>query len=209
MGVYTHSQGNWLSRRGTFLILLVVFHIALLWLIKSGLAVKFVKSITEPIKAEIINEVKPEEPPPPPPDVKIEQPPVQVPPILVDIPLPPAPPPMAITPPTTTKPVPPPPPAPPPPVVRVPVKVTYMPDLQDYYPSVSRNLEEQGLVKVRVCVDVKGHPSQAEVAETSKYPRLDAAALKVAQRMRFRPATEDGKKVETCPILPIRFTLNN
>lgn len=208
MGVYTHSQGNWLTRRGTFLIILVLFHIVLLWLIKSGLAVQFVKSITAPIKAEIINEVKPQEPPPPPPDVKIEQPPVQVPPILVDIPLPPEPAPTAITVPTQTAPVP---PAPPPPraVVRVGPRPTYTPDTRDFYPSVSINLKEEGVVKVRVCVGANGRVADATVAEPSKYPRLDEAAVKLAQRMRFKAGTEDGKAVEQCVLLPVRFNVND
>jgi periplasmic protein TonB len=209
MGVYTHSEGNWLTRRGTFLIILIAFHVVLLWAIKSGLAVRFVKSITEPIKAEIINEVKPQEPPPPPPDVKIEQPPVQVPPILVDIPMPAEPPPNVITPPTQVAPVPPAPPPPPRAVVRVMAKPTYVPDTRDFYPSVSINLKEEGNVKVHLCVGTNGRVAEASVAEASKYPRLDEAAVKLAKQMRFKPGTEDGKVVEQCFVLPVKFNVND
>ena len=79
MGVYTHSNGNWLSRRGGFMVALILFHIVLFWALKSGLAVKLLESITEPIKVDIVNEVKEEEPPPPPPPPKMELPPVEVP----------------------------------------------------------------------------------------------------------------------------------
>jgi len=214
MGVYTHTEGNWLSRRGTFLIILIAFHVLLFWALKSGFAIKLVKSITEPIKAEIINEPKPEEPPPPPPEVKIELPPVQVPPVLVDIPIPPEPPPTAITAPTTTEKVAPAPPtqtvAPPRPSVYVGAKVTYAPDTRDYYPSTSLSLKEEGTVKVRLCVNTSGTVSNAEVATPSKYPRLDEAAVKLAKKMRFKAATQDGKVVEQCNlVLPVKFNVND
>src|SRR5690606_2186969 len=116
MGVYTQTNSNWLSRRGGFLFLLIAFHVAFIFALKSGFAVKLIEQITQPIKAEIINEVVPEEPPPPPPEVQMELPPVQVPPVLVDIQLPP-PPPTAIQAPVTTE-VQPPAPPPPPQVTR-------------------------------------------------------------------------------------------
>ncbi|HMA10307.1 MAG TPA: hypothetical protein VKO83_00370, partial [Steroidobacteraceae bacterium] len=58
MGVYTHSSGNFLTRRGGFLVALILFHLVLFWALKSGLAVKILESITEPIKVDIVNEVK-------------------------------------------------------------------------------------------------------------------------------------------------------
>lgn len=213
MGVYTHSEGNWLSRRGTFLVILIAFHLLLFWALKSGFAVKFIKSITQPIKVEIVNEVKPEEPPPPPPEIKMELPPVQVPPILVDIPNPPEPPPQALIVETTTQPVPPSPPSPPQPVARpvnrVSAKVTYQPDLRDFYPSVSINLKEEGNVKVRLCVSTAGKVTDATVAEPAKYQRLNDAAVKIAKQYRFKPATEDGKPVDQCFLLPVKFNVND
>jgi periplasmic protein TonB len=212
MGVYTHSDGNWLSRRGTFLVILIAFHVVLFWALKSGFAVKFIKSITEPIKAEIINEVKPEEPPPPPPEVKMEMPPVQVPPILVDIPNPPDPPPTVIIAEVTTQPVPPQPPAPPAPprqVVSTKAQITFQPDLRDYYPSASINLKEEGNVRVRLCVAVNGRVTEATVAEESKFARLNDAAVKIAKQYRFKPATEDGKPVAQCFLLPVKFNVND
>jgi protein TonB len=209
MGVYTQTNTNWLSRRGGFLILLIAFHLAFFWALQSGLAVKLVAKITEPIKAEIINEPEIEEPPPPPPEVQMELPPVQVPPVLVDIQLPP--PPTAIQAQVTTDPTPPP---PPPPVVQRSVvvtraSVTSKPDPADYYPSASKNLGEEGRVRIRMCINNKGQVTEAAVDEPSKYPRLDQAGVDMAKRYRFKPGTEDGKiRERDCFIQPITFSLN-
>jgi protein TonB len=212
MGVYTHSQGNWLSRRGTFLVILIAFHLALFWALKSGFAVKFVKSITEPIKAEIINEVKPEEPPPPPPTVKIELPPVQVPPILVDIPTPPDPPPTVLIAETTTEKVPPTPPtppvvAPPRPVTKTAPGYAFRPDTADYYPNAARTAGEEGSTKVRICYDEKGKVHDSSVAEPSKYPRLDEAAVKYGKAVKVKPGTVDGKVQADCVQMKVTFSL--
>jgi protein TonB len=215
MGVYTHSSGNWLSRRGTFLIALIAFHVLLAWALASGFAVKFIKSITEPIKVEIVDEVKPEEPPPPPPEIKMELPPVQVPPIMVDIPNPPDPPPQALIVETTTQPVPPQPPTPPPavatakPVVRVAAKVTYRPDPRDFYPNASLNLKEEATIKARICVSPQGKVTEVTVPEPSKFPRLDEAAVKYGKQMKFNPPTEDGKPIAQCFLQPVKFAVND
>jgi protein TonB len=209
MGVYTQTNTNWLSRRGGFLFLLIAFHLAFFWALQSGLAVKLVAKITEPIKAEIINEVLPEEPPPPPPEVQMELPPVQVPPVLVDIQLPP--PPTAIQAQVTTDPTPPP---PAPPVVTRSVVITkpsltYRPDPQDYYPAASKSLGEEGRVRIRLCIGSNGRVTEAEVAEPSKYPRLDEAGVRMAKQYRFKPGTEDGKVQQSaCFIQPVTFSLN-
>jgi protein TonB len=182
----------------------------LLWALKSGFAVKFVQSITQPIKAEIINEVKPDEPPPPPPEVKMELPPVQVPPVLVDIQIPFDPPPTALTTTVTDKPVPPPPPQPPPPrpvVAGTPPRPTYVPDPQDYYPNQSKQLEEEGQIRVRICVNVQGRVGEATVATPSQFERLNEAAIKLAKQYRFKPATEAGKPVDQCVVLPVKFNM--
>ena len=211
MGVYTQTNSNWLTRRGGFLILLIAFHVAFFWALKSGFAVKLVQQITQPIKAEIINEVIPEEPPPPPPEVQMELPPVQVPPVLVDIQLPP-PPPTAIQAPVTAEVVP---PAPPPPpqvtrsVVRTSAGVASMPNVDDYYPNTSRTLQEEGVVRVEVCWGTDGRVARdnVKVAQTSGHSRLDDAGVRVAQRIRMRPATVDGQPEAGCATLPVRFSL--
>lgn len=211
MGVYTHSEGNWLSRRGVFLVALILFHLVLFWALKSGLAVKIIEAIAPPIKVDIVNEVKKEEPPPPPPPPKMEIPPVEIPPPVVDIQIPVDQPTTALTN-VTDKPVPPQPPAPP--VVRTVVRTKltlnkgYQPNVDDYYPEQSRRLEEEGVTKVNLCVDAKGKVKSTAVEESSGSSRLDEAAVKVSRLFRFNPPTEDGKPLdEGCAVLPIRFKL--
>jgi protein TonB len=214
MGVYTHSDGNWLTRRGTFLIILILFHIVLFWALKSGLAVHLIESITEPFKVDIVNEVKEELPPPPPPPPKLEMPPVEVPPPVIDINVPVDAPTTAISN-VTDRPVPPPPPAPPPPrqIVRTALKLnpkSSQPNVDDYYPETSRRLEEEGVAKVKVCVGSNGRVKTAEVEEGSGFARLDEAGIKVAKLLRFTPPTEDGKALDdACGTVPIRFKLPN
>lgn len=215
MGVYTHSSGSWLSRRGTFLIALVLFHLLLFWGLKSGFAVRLLESITEPIKVEIVQEAPKDEPPPPPPPPKMELPPVEVPPPVIDITVPvDAPPSNAISN-VTDRPQPPAPPPPPPPrqVVRTALKLnpkSSQPNVDDYYPETSRRLEEEGVAKIKVCVDTKGRVKTAEVEEGSGFARLDEAGMKVAKLLKFTPPTIDGQAVDdACGTVPIRFKLPN
>jgi periplasmic protein TonB len=218
MGVYTHTEGNWLSRRGGFLVLLVLFHALLLWGFKSGFAVKIIKSITEPIKAEIIEVKPPEEPPPPPPPVKaVEMPPVSVPPVLVNIQIPIETPPIQIT----TAPPPPGPPAPPvfgppaPPAPPAPTGVmtartiSYAPSPADFYPPSSISLQEEGKVKVRLCYGTNGRVETSELSETSGKPKLDAAAVKLGKQYRFKPGTLDKVPQADCVVLPVSFSLKD
>jgi protein TonB len=93
------------------------------------------------------------------------------------------------------------------PVRVIPAKVTYAPDVQDYYPDASRRNNEEGRVLVHMCLDTRGRVGATNVAATSGHPALDAAALKLAQAYRFKPATQGGKPVPTCLALPVRFQL--
>jgi protein TonB len=213
MGVYTDNNTNWFTRRGAFLALLIAFHLAIFWALKSGFAVKVMEKITEPIKAEIINEVIEEPPPPPPPEVQMELPPVQVPPILVDIQLPP-PPPTAIQAPVTVEALPPSPPAPPTvtrsTVVSTNASLISRPDAADYYPSASKSAGEEGRVRIRICIGANGRVTNSEVAEASKFPRLDDAGVRWARQFRFKVGTVDGKPKESdCFVQPITFSLKD
>ncbi len=214
MGVYTHSEGNWLSRRGTFLILLIAFHVLLLWALKSGFAVKFLETITQPIKVEVIKEVKPEEPPPPPPPVKaVELPPVSVPPVLVDIQIPVETPPITVTtnppPPVASPPVYGPPQTPAPPSVTTARSILSAPAVEDFYPPTSVQLNEEGKVKVKLCYDTKGKVTESSLAETSGKKRLEDAAVRMGRQYRFKPGTVDGKPIPDCVVLPVSFSLKD
>ncbi len=210
MGVYVH-ESNWASKRGLVFIGVVGLHVVLVWGLANGFAVKVVESLAPPIITDLIEEKTEEEAPPPPPPPKMELPPVEVPPPVVDItipvesnttalsnvtdkPLPPAPPPVVAA----------------PPVARTPLRVnpkSQQPNLDDYYPPASKRLGEEGVARVKVCVNVNGRVESAELEGTSGTPRLDEAAVKVAKVYRLIPPTENGKPVPGCAPLPIRFKL--
>jgi TonB family protein len=71
------------------------------------------------------------------------------------------------------------------------------------------HLRERGLeatVQVWIQLDVDGRTMNVSVAERSKYPELNEAALKVARVMRFSPALKDGRGVATTVQVPFVFT---
>lgn len=198
MGVYTRSDDSWLSRRGVFLALLVGFHILLIWGLKDGFAIRLVQQIAQPITAEIIPEVQTEEPPPPPPEPELEEPEVSIPPPLVTIDLPPPPAALAAPPaPTSSK------GRPGRVVIRTKAGVAAMPKVSQFYPASSRSAREQGTVQLKLCYSGTGSILQASVQETSGFPALDEAAVKLGAQVRMRPATVDGKAVPACAVLPI------
>jgi len=212
MGVYTHSEGNWLQRRGAFVAWLIGFHLILLWALMSGFAVTLIETIAPPIKVDIINEVKPDEPPPPPPPVKaVELPPVSVPPVLVDIQMPSEAPAITVT--NTPPPPGPPapvvfgPPAPPRPATVVPSTVSFRPDTADYYPPTSIQLEEEGRPRVKICYGTNGRVTEVTLAESSGKKRLDDAAIRMGRQFRFKPGTVDGVVQEGCANQPIVFKM--
>jgi protein TonB len=76
------------------------------------------------------------------------------------------------------------------------------------YPVGARRRGEQGTVMLRVLVGSDGAVLRAEVARSSGYQRLDAAALEaVRTRWRFVAARRDGEAVRSWVLVPIRFTL--
>jgi TonB family protein len=86
------------------------------------------------------------------------------------------------------------------------------PDTADFYPSLSRLLEEQGTSIVQVCVDPKGRLfSDPTTLKSSGSQRLDEGALKLARAGtgHYRATTQDGQPVSSCYPLGIRFQLKN
>jgi TonB family protein len=86
------------------------------------------------------------------------------------------------------------------------------PDPDDFYPMLSRNLEEQGVATVKVCVAANGRlASDPALMQGTGRARLDEAALKLAKAGsgHYRATTEDGRPVESCYPLNIRFRLKN
>ena len=205
MGVYVHDS-NWASRRGIAVIILILFHVILFWGLKNGFAMQIIESLAPPIIVDMIQEKVEDEAPPPPPPPKMELPPVEIPPPVVDINIPmDAAPTTAITNVTDR-----PPPAPPPPPAAAPpprppaeAVARNQPSVNDYYPPTSQRLGEEGVARVKICVGTNGRVTTATIDGTSGFDRLDEAALKVAKLYRFNPVTD-----EVCNTLPVRFKLD-
>jgi periplasmic protein TonB len=72
-------------------------------------------------------------------------------------------------------------------------------------PAISERLGEHGTVLLRVTVGVNGQATHVEVKNSSGYPRLDNAALQGTRRLKFRPATRGGVAVEASYDLPVKY----
>jgi protein TonB len=73
------------------------------------------------------------------------------------------------------------------------------------YPLALQRAGEQGTVVLRVEVKADGRVGAIEVIGNPGYPRLVQAAIKAARKARFRPATLDGKPVDSFAKVPYRF----
>jgi len=75
------------------------------------------------------------------------------------------------------------------------------------YPSASRRLSEEGRVVVTITIGADGKAGAFSVAQSSGFPRLDAAAECVLRRLPFDPGKRDGQPVDAQATLPIQFKL--
>jgi len=75
------------------------------------------------------------------------------------------------------------------------------------YPPLSRRLNEEGKVLLRVELDEHGSVSSARVETSSGFPRLDEAALAAVRTWRCTPARRDGRAVRAVAMQPFRFVL--
>ncbi len=81
--------------------------------------------------------------------------------------------------------------------------------LQREYPALLKDARIGGIVLVWLHIDADGSVLDRRVAESSGYDALDAAALKVAARMRFTGALNRDKKVPVWVAVPVEFTIGN
>lgn len=102
----------------------------------------------------------------------------------------------------------PPPPPPAPKTVAITAVQYLMPPVLEY-PLASRRLQEQGRVDVRLLVDARGLPQQAQVTRSSGHARLDEAALAAVRATRFKPYTENGMPQPFWVVMPLVFELEN
>lgn len=199
-----------LTRRTVVLGAIIALHIAIIYVLASGLATRAIQLVAPPIQTEIVQQTKQQVKPPPPPPPQLQQQQVQVPPPVIQINVPQAAQTHAIT--VVKK------------VVRAapapaPARITPLrenqrdfPSTDDYYPDASRRLGEQGTALVKVCIGaggrVMGEPS---IMRSSGSSRLDQAAIRYAKATsgHFEPETRNGVPVEVCTALPIKFQLTD
>lgn len=75
------------------------------------------------------------------------------------------------------------------------------------YPSVSRELGEQGKVLLRVLVNAAGEVEQIILRKSSGFERLDSAAHETVKQWRFVSAHRGQQAVSAWVVVPISFTL--
>ena len=76
------------------------------------------------------------------------------------------------------------------------------------YPAGARRDGEEGLLKLAVMIGGGGQVLSWRLAGSTGFPRLDAAAQCVLDKLRFNAAREDGRAVQSEVILPIVFRLD-
>lgn len=205
----TVQDSNFLTRRGVVAAAIIALHVLAAWGFASGLATRAIEALAPPIEADIVEEKVEDEEPPPPPPPEMERPPVEVPPPEVTIDLPMETNTTAIV--DVTDKTPPPAPPPPPRIAGSPAKMTRPVNPDDYYPPGSIRREEQGSPVVQACVGPNGRLLRDPVVtDTSGFPDLDSAAIKVAKATRYAAGTDGGSALpESCIKFKVKFVLKN
>lgn len=213
----------------------ILFHVAALWALQSGL-IRRAAEVVIPVEimAQIIAPPKPAPPPPPPPPPpappkkEVVKPPPKPRAIREPVPTPapnapvgqvepppPAPVVVAEAPPAPAPPAPPaPPPAPPAPPAPALIEVTqgqtqYVREPRIVYPAMSRRLGESGTVIIDVYYDAQGMAKRAEISKSSGYERLDQAARTAALGSQVTPFRLGGNAQTVYRLrAPFNFVLN-
>ena len=82
------------------------------------------------------------------------------------------------------------------------------PNLPPVYPRDAAMHGEQGTVGLIVQVAPDGHPADIQIASSSGYPELDAAARRAVERWHFRPGQADGHAASSVFNQQITFELD-
>lgn len=207
----------------------IVFHVAALWALQSGLLRRTVElMVPVALLSEIIPPPAPRvDPPAPLPEPKPPEPakPVRKEAKPVPAPLPVARPDPAPAPAAPTGSAQPQAAAPPvaaavaPPSAAAPAAATkvelpssdadYLGNPKPRYPPMSKRLGEQGRVVVRVFIGADGKPQKAELKQSSGYGQLDREALDYVMRCRYVPGKLGGVPQAMWHDAPVNFVLDN
>lgn len=95
-----------------------------------------------------------------------------------------------------------------PPQVELPSSdADYLQNPQPVYPPMSKRLNEQGTVLVRVLIGTDGTAQKAEIQQSSNFDRLDQAALSTVLKWRYVPGKRGGKPETMWFTVPIAWVL--
>ena len=75
------------------------------------------------------------------------------------------------------------------------------------YPAESIPLQEEGVARVEYVVRVDGAVDELKIAQSSGSPRLDAAAIVIVSRWRFKPAMQNGRAIPWQLFANVAFVL--
>lgn len=207
---HLHHDRKFLLRRSTTLFLVIGLHAALFYALMTGLAFNIIKELPSPLQTRLVPQSHPRELPPPLPEPQWRI-------AKLEVPIPEFTPPADPNDDAARLRQPPSDPPQPPPLPHVVNRVpggpgSGFPNLDDYYPSAAKRMEEQGIATVRVCVDPDGRlTADPTTVQTSGSARLDEGALQLAKAGsgHYRATTEDGRPVNSCYAFRIRFELRN
>ncbi len=228
MSAFEEPPEPLINRTFIVTVAVVVFHVVALWLLQTGLLRRTVEMIVPAqVLAEFIEPPQPrDEPPPPPPP---EPRPQLKPPVIAPAPQPvamadrapapnapvgtieppaPLPPVTAVVAPAPPAPVATPSAPPAPPRIELPSSdADYLQNPKPPYPPVSKRLNEQGTVIMRVLIDVDGLPQKAELRKSSGFDRLDQSAAATVMKWRYVPGRRAGVAEAMWFNGPINFVL--
>jgi protein TonB len=214
-----------LKRNLVIVASVVLFHVAVLWVMQNGLLRRAADMVVPVEILTRIIEIAPPRvapPPPPPPSQPVPtRPKMQPPPMPVAIrdpvpapnaptgvvePQPPAPP---IVAPVAPAPATPAPPAPPRLVEITQGETEYIKAPKPVYPTLSRRNGESGVVVIAVYYNTLGFAKRAEVLKSSGFERLDRAAREAVLASQVTPLRRAGTDANTEYLLkaPINFVL--
>jgi periplasmic protein TonB len=74
------------------------------------------------------------------------------------------------------------------------------------YPRKARKRRVRGTVTISFAISAEGLPFDLHLIR-SVYPDLDESALRAVRRLRFKPATRDGKPVPAHVTIDVSFLL--
>lgn len=187
-------------RRVISLGLVGALHLVLVYALVSGLAQTLIQKLPDEFKVATVEDKPIDKPPPPPPPPMEAPPPPFVPPPDIDIAADVAPA-NTITTQDTVK-------VPPKQAVSTPVSIGRAHTCQQYYPSLSQRLQEEGTVMLSFTISTDGSVSNPSVSKSSGIPRLDEAALSCVPHWRYKAATQDGQPVTTQWQAAVQFKLH-